>query len=522
MSEQKVWRALSALPDEWRVFHSVRWQSIRGGRQGDGEADFLLLHRSFGLVVLEIKGGGISIRDGQWYSENKEGVFRIKDPFAQAVASKYALLHHLKNLRPSIVNVPIAHAVAFPDVSIIEQIGLVGPRAIVVGSGDLMTCEDAVMRVVRHWGVKTELSRDEFERVSKLLAPTLVVRRTLRNDVDDAQKELLSLTQQQVGVLRSLRMVRKAVIYGGAGTGKTILAREKARQLAAEGLSVLLVCFNSVLAQRLRSELAGLDGVRATTFHSLCFEELRAAKQHIPANPDTEWWERTAALALYEAATTNGNVFDAVIVDEGQDFAPDWIEALLLITKEPDNCAFYMFADAHQELFCRGWKAPANWPSFPLDINCRNTVQVARRFEAIYGGSINTLGVVGPEPVFISADVHRLGVDIIQRTVSRLLMEERLSPTQIAIISDDWKLVTSLRETGVEEWVFCEPGKKGIIAETVARFKGLEADAVIVALTDSQLPDTADARAVLYVALSRARVFLLVIASNKLKKALEW
>lgn len=55
-SERIVLEALSRLPDEWHVFHSVRWQSLRNGRQGDGEADFVLVHRQRGILVLEVKG----------------------------------------------------------------------------------------------------------------------------------------------------------------------------------------------------------------------------------------------------------------------------------------------------------------------------------------------------------------------------------------------------------------------------------------------------------------------------------
>ena len=43
-SERKVFEALATLDDEWMVFHSVAWQDKRGGRQGDGEADFVIAH----------------------------------------------------------------------------------------------------------------------------------------------------------------------------------------------------------------------------------------------------------------------------------------------------------------------------------------------------------------------------------------------------------------------------------------------------------------------------------------------
>jgi hypothetical protein len=67
-SELRVRDALRGLDDRWRIFHQVVWQSRRNGREADGEADFVLLHPSGGLLVLEVKGGRVGIEDGDWYS----------------------------------------------------------------------------------------------------------------------------------------------------------------------------------------------------------------------------------------------------------------------------------------------------------------------------------------------------------------------------------------------------------------------------------------------------------------------
>ena len=68
----------------------------------------------------------------------------------------------------------------------------------------------------------------------------------------DDDRELLRLTEQQFAVLDRLRRQRRVSISGGAGTGKTVLALEKARRLAREGSGVLLTCFNRPLADNLR------------------------------------------------------------------------------------------------------------------------------------------------------------------------------------------------------------------------------------------------------------------------------
>src|SRR5262245_37538849 len=122
-SEGRVWRALEMLEDGWIVFHSVTWQAPRAGREGDGEADFILLHARHGMLVLEVKGGRIELADGRWFTTDRNGARNeIRDPFRQAVDSKHALLRYLQDvaLRPTPT---IGHAIVFPDIFIDIPIG---------------------------------------------------------------------------------------------------------------------------------------------------------------------------------------------------------------------------------------------------------------------------------------------------------------------------------------------------------------------------------------------------------------
>src|SRR6266480_4079087 len=90
-SERQVYEALCALSGDWTVLYSVGWQSKRYGRQGDGEADFLLLH-SKGFLVIEVKGGEIRLKQGKWFSQSAKGdIYEISDPFQQALDSRKAL-----------------------------------------------------------------------------------------------------------------------------------------------------------------------------------------------------------------------------------------------------------------------------------------------------------------------------------------------------------------------------------------------------------------------------------------------
>ena len=91
-SERIVLRALAkALCDDYYVYHSVSFIEKQQFLK-EGEADLVIFHRKYGLLVLEVKGGGISIENGQWFSQNNSGKYAIKNPFDQARKAKHALL----------------------------------------------------------------------------------------------------------------------------------------------------------------------------------------------------------------------------------------------------------------------------------------------------------------------------------------------------------------------------------------------------------------------------------------------
>ena len=97
-AERKLYAAFqSQLPDDLTVFHSIWWQ-VRDTKSGvrDGEADFVIAHTDFGILVLEVKGGRIRYegQTGQWFSNDNP----IKDPFKQGREAKYSLLEKLREL----------------------------------------------------------------------------------------------------------------------------------------------------------------------------------------------------------------------------------------------------------------------------------------------------------------------------------------------------------------------------------------------------------------------------------------
>ena len=75
-SEQKVYKALyEQLPNDWLIVHSLEFikQTSKYNSHGDREADFVIFAPQYGVLVIEVKGGGIEYDEQirQWYSIDK-------------------------------------------------------------------------------------------------------------------------------------------------------------------------------------------------------------------------------------------------------------------------------------------------------------------------------------------------------------------------------------------------------------------------------------------------------------------
>ncbi|KCZ51231.1 NERD domain-containing protein [Hyphomonas pacifica] len=513
-SELKAFDALATLNDEWHIFHSVAWIGVRGRRVGDGEADFVLVHARHGAVVVEVKGGGIAIESGCWRSTGKHGEFEIKDPYRQATASKSAL--HKWFDKQHGLKLPTCHCVLFPDYSNLAALGPHAPPEITVTPRDFVGMDDKLTEILRTWGLAANLSSKDIGLIISALAPKTSARRTLADEAFDAHRTLVDLTQEQIRAFAGMRRNRRAVVFGGAGTGKTILAMEKAAEFEEQNGNVLVLCYNKLLASRLKKD-PRLRLATVATFHGLCIDEMRKAGIPFSANPDREWWERKAAECLVEALATNGNAFDAIVIDEGQDFAREWIDAIEVAGAHGADTPFYIFADENQTLWPRNWTPEADWPVYELSVNCRNTDQIARRLDPIVKRMEVTRGAQGPDTKWTEITRADRATSVAARAVERLLAEG-FSSSEICVICEHHDTARQLREMSVGDEIFGAYGSGGIVVETIARFKGLEAPAVVLILEGGGCEPDIEA----YVGFSRASTYLQVIGPPARKKGLGW
>lgn len=548
VGERDMARALAdQLPDDVVVYHSYPWlRSERNDKLGkvmlrEGEADFVIVHPNAGMLILEVKGGEITYDNVHraWYRREAHRVVEIKDPFEQARKNAHCLEQSIRReLYRTLPNIPFpyGYAVAFPHC---DYNGAVPPGAdtsMVFSSSDLPYLGQRITKLLGNWKHSSnpvKLNKHDMDGIQLALSPSFQLMPVLYRQLQEQEERLLRMTEEQVRLLDFLSTRDRAAIQGVAGAGKTILGMAQAQKFARRGLKTLFVCYNKPLAEYLAEsvpeDLANL--IKVDTFHGLCAEFCR--KAHVQFTPkwddNGDFWKHTATELLISALDMLPDRFDAVVVDEGQDFYSDWWIALEMINRGGDKGPFYVFYDPAQNLFVTEDLAIPNLGQpFSLPTNCRNTRKIAGICSRIRGVDIP---IREDAPDGVETTVRCQPDPSARANAIRLLVDEwtgkgKLRCSQIAILSPFEKSNSCLSEqtrigratvcTNPNEW----RANKGILLTTIRRFKGLEADAIVV----TDVPDPSQnpyfTKSDFYVACSRAKHILVVYSSVELSEVL--
>ncbi len=520
------------LPDDVVVVHGARWVGHRHGRRGeDGEADFVILHPRAGILVLEAKGGDVR-RDGPrgtWMQRSGGTEHEMADPMAQAEDSKHALRALLEAM-PVVASrrLHLVHGVAFPFSTLpAEGLGPDVPRARVLDAHALQDVPGFVRKALesadeRRPGMP-DLGDDGIERIVAALAPRREVRIHLGALAGAVRERVVRLTDEQFHVLDWLGTTGRGWVRGGPGTGKTLLAEEMARRLAAQGLDVLLLCFNGPLAGRLEAFAADVPGITATTFHELCRRRARAAglEAEVEAALKTPGgYDHRLPELLLEAAGRTDTRHDALVVDEAQDFEPHWWIALEAWLRTGKAGRVYAFYDETQDLYGRGTTRPAEdlglQGPLPLTRNCRNTNEICAVLSALApaGSVLSQSGIVTERrPRLHWAPTLDDVVNATGRIVDALLAH-RLAPTDIVVLtprSQARSVLGAATRLGRAPAAWrSRPSADHVLIDTIHRFKGMEAPAVIV--TELSPEEAHEFAPLLWVGFSRAQTVLEVVA----------
>jgi hypothetical protein len=545
-SERIVYQALLALPEGFVVLHSFPWlrpnRDLAGEPLREGEADFVVVHPDRGLLVLEVKGGNPTLDGRTWSRSGK----MMRDPFEQARRNRYALLDSIEERTRHCVHRNLfthGDVVVFPHARFEGSLPLNTDSRILIDAGGLATMPHGVEEAFIAWSRSlTHLSHAHFSQLLEALMPKLRLMRCAGSELRAEHHRIVQVTLDQRATLLGLLENDRVIVEGTAGSGKTLLALEFALARAERGEHALLLCFNRNLAEWLKEQAShdprhshSANRLQISTFHSFALALARRAEVEfeVPNTGAQDFWDSEVPLILEQALEVlrlegRAPVFDVVVVDEAQDFAPDWWVTIESLTRHGRAGRLYAFLDLNQSLRGLGRVPPVPLPArFRLTTNCRSTKALARSAALLANLEVRLLpgSPAGESPAIRKVAAAAADAGIVFAEV-RQLLRQGLTPQQVALIGpathengslaahqeiDDVPLVND-----AGDW----RRGGGILVTTARSFKGLEADVVILYGIGNFGPQFAATD--LYVAWTRARHRLIVVCqSGDARRAVE-
>jgi superfamily I DNA/RNA helicase len=304
-----------------------------------------------------------------------------------------------------------------------------------------------------------------------------------------------------------------------------MLAVEKARQLAQADFKVLLLTYNSNLAQWLAQITSEFTKIRVSTFHGLVRTAFNEWAELPAPTKQSDYLEKAEDL-LFEALESikknpekaDKYLFDAVIVDEGQDFTSDhWIPIPDLL-KDSVTGVLYVFFDDNQRIYEQLSHIPVSKEQVPLVLsdNCRNTKSIFAALQKYTNTSIETrcIGPEGRSVKFLPAQNDAEAQKALRSLLHELTIDQGAQPSQIVVLTPR-REANSLWKDGLKlgnyflKWDALSSDNRHIKVSTIHSFKGLESPIVILTEMDHAFAESREQLA--YIGISRARNHLIVI-----------
>lgn len=509
-----MFEALKKLPEDYYVVHSFKNVYVEDNILHEGETDFVVFNKDKGILCIEAKAGAVRYEVGEWkYAGGK--VMKHGGPYNQASGNKWDLLNRVQNssLKDIAGRCKFLHAVWFPSITQKDLIGIKFPkeadRAITMTMEALenpQTYIDEIFKIQLENHITTDLSDSDVKRlVREILCPQFNIFPASGFDNDLKKIVFHRLLKEQEVLLDFLVEQRCAVINGAAGTGKTMIAVEKAMRHAAEGQKVLFLCYNVLLREYLEENYHH-EMIDYMTIDKFACSICKTQKPDYAETSDR----------ILEMYLSGKFPYVHVIVDEGQDFGKDMMEEADLLQTIHDAVidndelpgTFYVFYDKLQLIQADKIPKYISEADCKLTLykNCRNTENIAitslkpisERAPKLYSGAIKG----------VPARVHYVESDsVVKGKVENIVKELKTDGISDVVVLSCKSEKKSLLPEDLKKELLCNK-----LFTTCRRFKGLEADAVILVDVDG---DSFDEEAVqhFYVGSSRARLRLEIVTT---------
>lgn len=520
-SEKHVWDLVRAAlgPDDV-LLANIRLTDM----DKDHEADLVVLMPDVGVLVLEVKGGSVQVTPDDeaegghcWITTSGARTRRIR-PVDQVRDSKHALKRYVEQHPQGGLGTRVGwgHGVVVPFSRFPEEFALPElPRWALHDADDLAAPADLGQRLRDNaWGMlhgQRPPSDDDVEAIVDILTGRFATPYDVNAESDDRAAEFDRLTAEQATILGVTRLLNRVEVRGGAGSGKTVLALQQAKELSRQGKRVALLCYSIGLSMHLIRQVEGWDRRHRPsfvgTFHGF-------GKQWGAADGDrmdSVFWEEQlpADMARLADDLPDGHRYDAVIVDEAQDFADSWWLPVLKSLKDEEESGLYVYSDENQRIFARYGRPPVALVPLVLDHNLRNTKQIHETFGPLAPSRMYARGGEGPAVRFVAAS-QETALGIADDEVDRLL-EDGWEPRNVALLTTGHRHPIQVERTDFhdQDGYWATYWEDDVFYGHVLGCKGLERRAVVLCLNEDGTRDRARER--LYVGMSRATDQLVVV-----------
>lgn len=484
-SERVVYNQLrDQLPDSFEVFYSFSWAYMKDGKNEKSESDFIIASPDYGFLCIEVKGGydmTIDINSGVWHLHDNKGGRDLKEsPYKQAEDSMYFLTKTFKSINGTDFPGIYGAGVIFPFYKIPNS-SYISDRdsSLTIDKTQMGNIYKSVIKMFNICGsssYKTKaFNKTFYDAFVEMIKKKIAIGAAAGSLIDLKQKELEVINRVQDNYQYFLTNIRQFYVRGGAGTGKTWLAIKMANsESLEEEKSVLVTCASKPLSEMIRKNTN--ENVNVKCIEEL-FSEIVDSNYH-KAGSDY--------IGIEDHIKENCKKYDAIFVDEAQDFTPEWayvVRSLLVNEKESRLGVFYddvqilrteSFADAFM----------IDMPPFLLKENIRNTSSIYEwaTDRTNLGTDVITNPIEGPLPTVERIKDYRLLTNRLQNLFKEYLVDEDVKNTSITVLVDDIEDFMSRYSDGIAKWKFTTDGIKSendIFISDIGDFKGLESDMII-------------------------------------------
>lgn len=492
-AEFKVFDRLKSVSNIYDIYYSRKFITNGIGKKPEYEIDFIIAIPERAILCLEVKGGIVNY-SGTKDEWTQNGRPMSKRPDSQSSAAAHALI---KGFSDTIGDMAIGWGLCFPDGDlgskalptsldsnqIIDQLGLLHVDKALEYLFNFVKKQNSSRLGTRRWmynKFKTELLRDiGFVQV-------------LSTRVKYNEQRFVELTNTQIDVFNRLKTNKSIITKGPAGSGKTIIAKTLAQDLINNKKRVLFLCFNRTLANKIRYEFDRNESlVEVATFHSFARKIIDLYDSHWWKNNSSseDFWELDVPVKLEECLPYFNEKYDAIIIDEGQDFKEFWFD--LIFSLGTHDSSKHIFMDEMQDIFGHFTKIPNEgaFIKYLLPENCRNTKSIVKYLSEVVSKNIQTFPN-SPEGEAIVLKSFKSQIEqqkYMLDEIKSLTREQGISSEQILILLNSTKTESCIGDTvkagNLEIKALDNKGRfqsNVINYTTINTFKGLEADVVFI------------------------------------------